>query len=307
MDWKNCMTEHRIYVLFDRITPRLRNIVSALLIGTGFLFQLSSRNILVGLPFIIACLILNLMKSISIDRMRAKKYNWQQVTPEKINEVLSQCKRIKKFRSNDIGYFVGFFIFLVFFLTFGVPLLKELPSVPFPLIATVINAIILFCGLSLSGRRRAWIPRSLDIKTEIVKRILESDTINKDPTLQVIPYLEIGETKEGTFPTDSRLLVKFKDGPPDFIGIQAQISINSVKSRDFPYFYVVLLAKSAFNLFEKLGRQTLDKLVIEPKKTAEVDVIVIRQRTTKTSGYHTNTKAQDYILTNSIALAKQLF
>ncbi len=300
------MEEHRVYLLFDKITPRLRGFVSVLFIGTGFLFQLTSRNILAGLPFIIACLILNFMKGISIKKIRPKNVNWQQVTPEKIEQVLVHCKKIKKFRSGDAGLFVAFFIFIVITLSFGMPLLKTLSSLPFPLVATTINAIMLFCGLALSGRKRAWMPHALDIKVEIVKRILNSSFIKGDPVLRTIPYLEIGETKEGSLPMDTRILIEFKDAPNEFIGLQGQISINTVKSRAYPYFYVVLLAKHEFNLFEKFRKHSLNKLVIECKKTDEVDVVVIRQRTTKTSGYHTNTRVQDFILQTGIQVAKKV-
>lgn len=300
------MENHRSYLILDKISPGLRALLSVLLIGTGFLFQLSTRNILAGLPFIVACLILNLIKGISIKRIRPGTLKWQEVTPEKIDEVLVQCKKIKKFRSKNMGCIIIAFIFFIFGLSFGVPFLSVITSMSFPLIAAVINAIILFLGLALSGRKSAWMPHALNIKAEIVQRLLTSPIIKKDPMLQAMPYLEIGKTKKGSFPNDTRFLIKFKDAPSEFIGLQGQISINTVKSRAYPYFYVVLIAKHEFKLLEKFGKHSLEKLVIERKKTAEVDVIVIRQRTTKTSGYHTNANVQDYILENSIKFAKDL-
>lgn len=299
------MEERKVYLIFDKITPQLRGILSALLIGTGFLFQLSSRNILAGIPFIVACVILNLLKGISVKRTRPKSMKWQEVTPEKIDHVLAHCKKIKKFRSKDTGCFIIVIFVLVFFFGFSLPLLREL-SLSFPITATIVNAVVLFAGLAFSGRRSAWMPYALDIKAEIVKRMLKLPLIKADPVLQPVPYLEIGESKDGSFPNDTRFLIRFKDAPKEFIGLQGQISINSVKGKPYPYFYVVLIAKHEFNLFEKFGRHSLGKIVIERKKTEEVDVIVIRQRTTKTSGYHTNDKIQDYILQNGIKLAKNL-
>lgn len=300
------MEERKVYLLFDKITPQLRAIVSVLLIGTGFLFQLSAKNIFVGLPFIIACIILNWMKGISIKRIKTGKLTWQEVTPEKIDQVLAHCKKIKKFRSKNIGCVV--IIILLFAYMFIFPFSMELNLLlPFPLTAMIVNVLVLFIGLSLSGRRTAWMPSNLDIKSEIVKRIINSPIIKNDTSLQARPYLEIRKTKEGTLPNDARILIKFKDAPSEFIGLQGQISINRVKSKAYPYFYVVLIAKHEFYLYDKFGKHQIDKLVIERKRTKEVDVIVIRQRTTKTSGYHTNTAVQDYILVNSIKLTKGLF
>lgn len=300
------MTERKTYLIFNEISTRLRTFVSVLLIGVGFLLQITTRNILAGLPFIIACLIFNLLKGISVKRVKARKLTWQEVTSKKIDQVIEQCKRIKKFRSKGAGCLIAVIFFLIFGFSFGVPFLTLLVHLPFAFFATMVNAIILFGGLAFSGRKTAWMPRALDIKARIVKRLLGSSLIKSDPNFQAIPYLEIGETKDGSFPNDTRLLIRFKDAPNDFIGLQGQISINSVKGRPYPYFYVVLIAKHSFKLLKKFGKRSFEKLVVERKKTGEVDVVVIRQRTTKTSGYHTDVKVQDYTLETGLKVAKSL-
>lgn len=301
------MKAHRVYVVFDKISPRLRSIVSVLLIIAGFLLQLSTRNILAGMPFIILCLILNLIRGVAIKRVSPSKLNWQEVTPDKIKQVLAHCRKIRKFRSQNFGCFVALIVLIFVLGSFLFPVLNKI-SISFPLTATIVNAVILFSGLTLSGRKSAWMPYALDIKVEIVNRIIESPVVGNDPSLQAIPYLEIGETKEGSFPNDTRVLIKFKEAPEDFIGLQGQISINSVKSRKYPYFYVVLIARPQFKLFEKfrLLKTVLDNITVERKKTEEVDVIVLRQRTTKTTGYHTDQKTQDRILLNGIKIVKGL-
>ena len=50
--WENSMQEHRTYLIFDRIGPGMRTFFSVLLVAVGFLIQLTTRNILAGLPFI---------------------------------------------------------------------------------------------------------------------------------------------------------------------------------------------------------------------------------------------------------------
>lgn len=301
------MDDPKVYLILDRIDPRLRAVVSAVLIFTGFVFQLSSKNILAGIPFIILCVLLNMIKSISIKKIAAEKLVWKEVTEQKIGDVMEHCRRIKKFRSGNLGCFVGLIIGLVFFGIFLFPIIEDM-SLPFPLVATGANAFILFAGLILGGRKSAWMPRALDTKIQIVRGIMESPLIKDDPDLSAIPYLEIGQAKQGTFPNDARVLIKLRDAPDEFIGLQGQISINTVKSRDYPYFYVVLLARPGFQLFEKFKslKVVLNNITVEKKKTSEVDVIVLRQSTTKTSGYHTDEKMQDYILLNSVKAAKAL-
>lgn len=301
------MKERKTYIVLDKISPRLRAIVSALLIASGFLLQLSIKNILVGIPFVILCLVLNLVKSVAVKKVAPGQLKWHEVTPEKVEQVLAHCRKIKKFRSQNLGCLIGLIIGIFIFGSFLFPFFNEL-SLPFPVVATVVNTAILFSGLALSGRKSAWMPYALDIKAEIVKCIIGLPMVRNDAGLHAVPYLEIGETKDGSFPNDARVLIRFRDSTEYFIGLQGQISINTVKSKRYPYFYVVLLARPAFGLFEKFKKLkvSLDGLTVENKRAGEVDVIVIRQYTTKTSGYHTNQKTQDRILRNGIEIVKKL-
>ncbi|OPX18158.1 hypothetical protein BXT86_02720 [candidate division WOR-3 bacterium 4484_100] len=298
------MEEPRVYLIFDRISPQLRGLLSALLIATAFFLQLDSKNILVGIPFIVGCLVLNLMKGIRIKRVTAQKSEWREVTPAKIEQVIDQCQRIKKFTTFGIGAIITYIIFIFFLLTFGFPLLTLL-AIPFPLIATFFNAFILFSGLIFTGQRRAWMPVGLDIKARIVKRMMESPIL-RAPSLKAIPFLEIGIHKDGSFPQDARILIKFLDAPKEFIGLQGQISLNTVGARKYPYFYVVMIAQPEFGLLKKFKAPSIKKLVIEKKGGGEVDVVVIRQHTTKRTGYYTNEAVQDYILAQGIRLCRSV-
>jgi len=290
----------------EKVSPQLRGVVSAMLIAAGYLIQLSTRNILAGMPFIVLCVLLNFMRGAAVNRVASEELQWQEVIPQKIDQVLEHCRRIKKFRSQNMGCFIGL-VAIIFVGSFLFPLLEDI-SLPFPLVAAIVNALILSSGLILSGGRSAWMPNALDIKAEIVKNIIESHLIKSDPSLQAIPFLEMGRVGKDTFPNDARVLIKFKDAPEEFIGLQGQISINTVKGRSFPYFYAVIIARPGFELFEKFKslKSDLDTLTVEQKKTEEVDVIVLRQTTTKTSGYHTDEKTQEYILKEGVKAAKCL-
>jgi hypothetical protein len=122
-----------------------------------------------------------------------------------------------------------------------------------------------------------------------------------------MPFLEVGQTKTGgTFPNDARLMVRFNQAPEDFIGVQFQISINNVKSTQYPYLYAVILAKPGFKLRDKFKDPKIDNLIMENEEADEADVIVIRQFTTQTSGYHTDTKTQEYIVSGCIQAVKDM-
>lgn len=298
------MESHKTYVVFDAISPGARTAASVFLIAVGYLFQLVSRNILLGLPFIVVCGVLNLIKSINIKQTVAQKYDWQEVTMEKIDQVLEQCRRIKRFNTSEAGCLIAAFVIFIFGIVFIVPFVHFIRYITFPVAATIINAVILFCGLAFSGRRHAWTPIGLDIKAAIVKRLTKHSLVTRDPQVKAIPYLEIGQGKDGAVPNDARFMVRFTNAPEAFIGLQGQISINAVKGRSYPYFYVVIIAKPDFDLYGKFSTNSVDKCVVERKKTSEVDVIVIRQKTTKTSGYYTNEQMQEYIMSHALRLAK---
>ncbi len=290
------------YVIFDKITPALRMVFSSILLLTGYLLQLSTRNALAGLPFVFFCMIMNLIKSVKVRAEQAEELKWQEVTAAKVDQVVEHCRRIKKFQSANLGCVI------IFLLVVGWISIMFLPAFRLPVrySALIIDGVILIAGLALSGRKSAWLPNALNVKVAIVQRILLS-ALAKDPEAQVMPFLEVGQTKAGgTFPNDARLMVRFRNAPEDFIGVQFQISINNVKGTQYPYLYAVILAKTGFKLLEKFMDPKLDNLIMENEEADEVDVIVIRQFTTRTSGYHTDTKTQDYIMTGCIQAVKGL-
>ena len=159
------MNDSKAYLIFDKISPRVRTVISVMLIITAFLLQWSTNNILAGIPFVIICLLLNLVKNVIVKKVMAIDSEWQEVTPDRIEEVLARCRAVKKFRSKNLGCFVVVLFLFFFMVGFVFPLLKEI-SPPFPVIATTVNAVILFSGLILSGRKSAWIPPGLDIKAD---------------------------------------------------------------------------------------------------------------------------------------------
>ena len=108
-------------------------------------------------------------------------------------------------------------------------------------------------------------------------------------------------------PEDVKIRVKIQKQHPDFLGFYGQIVTNMVGSTTYPYFYVVLVAKQGYGLQQAFNSyMAARKIIKEYKIQGDVEVFVIRQTTTKTTGYHTNQKTQDYILLNSIRLTKQL-
>jgi hypothetical protein len=83
-----------------------------------------------------------------------------------------------------------------------------------------------------------------------------------------------------------------------------QISINSVQGRDFPYFYCVLVAKEEFGAL-RVGPPPKG-IEVEPGHDAGVQVVVMRQATTKNAGYHTDPEAARRILAFALGEARRV-
>ena len=128
--------------------------------------------------------------------------------------------------------------------------------------------------------------------------------------IQVLPMLSTRETREGgTVPMDARLMLKFLNAPEFFLGMQIQISMNNVQGKDYPYLYCVLIAKQEAKFFRKNKdriKSPTRKVIIENSQSEDVDVLVVRQRTSRTSGYHTNVSAATTVVYTALNLARDL-
>jgi|GEM_PF-684315 len=167
----------------------------------------------------------------------------------------------------------------------------------------------------LSGRPLAYKPSTLLVKMEALENVLTLLQRDEHKDIAITSMLLMRKTGDkGEFPIDIRLMVKFKDSPKSFMGIQIQVSINSVGATQYPYLYNVLLAEKGFDFGKRITRGNCRRLIegfgrdmtIQVEKPEEVDVLVLRQTTTKTSGYHTNKSAQCRIVGYGVTLSRAI-
>lgn len=109
----------------------------------------------------------------------------------------------------------------------------------------------------------------------------------------------------GDVPHDIKAMLQFENAPATFLGLQMQVSINSVQGTDYPYFYCVLVARPELGLLKR-RIPSPGSYTIEPNNQGDVDVLVVRQTTTKKSGYHTNNKAAANVFLYALGLARQI-
>ncbi|MDA8131403.1 MAG: hypothetical protein M0011_07865 [Elusimicrobia bacterium] len=194
-----------------------------------------------------------------------------------------------------------------------------------------LDAAVLLLPLWFIGTRDYLKKDKLIIKINALENVMAALKPGSD--VQVQPMLSLASTKSGgKEPEDARLMVKLVGAPEGFYGVQVQLSINSVQGKDFPYLYCVVLAKRGFGLLkdyrdllpgrtEKSLMASLSgfllgglsgpgggdvDLVYEPSSTGEVELIVVRRRTTKQSGYYTPPSAAMQVVNGALQLAKGL-
>ncbi len=180
------------------------------------------------------------------------------------------------------------------------------------------DAAVIFAVVLLSGVVKVWTPPALDRKAVVLYDVLKE--LEKKKELSVSPQLLVGSTRKGKqIPVDAKIFAVPENAPAWLIGIQFQVNINRVKNNQYPYFYSVIILKPK-TLRELFGiRTTLSTkkrfshlkeicgvedrhLTVEVQPQRDVDVIIIRQSTTRTSGYHTPERRVKMILEESLKI-----
>jgi len=168
-----------------------------------------------------------------------------------------------------------------------------------------LDALVLLVPHWLTGIRSILRTPQLLVRIDAIKKVLDrSATRLRDH--RVIPLmLLLGD--EAKLPENIKFKVDIGGAHPDFLGLYGQVVINDVQGKSYPYFYVVLVARKDFGLREAHRRfRPSDDLTKEFKVEEEVEVMVIRQHTTKTSGYHTKPEVAAGIFYAGLNMAEQV-
>ena len=171
----------------------------------------------------------------------------------------------------------------------------------------VADAIVLLAPHWITGTRRGWRPVALRQTVDALQQAMAVIHTFPSPHCEIQPLFEVAEKGDRRMPTNARVFVRFPDGPTALLGLQFQVTLNNVQGTNYPYLYAVLVADKQLQLIDVYldairqqiatvdrtarGERKRGRLTIESSREADVDVIVIRQATTKTSGYHTKPAA----------------
>ncbi|MBL6988310.1 MAG: hypothetical protein ISR65_00950 [Bacteriovoracaceae bacterium] len=248
---------------------------------------------------------------------------WTQVTQQKLVEVKQMQKKMNQWDNNyfDITNGSGM---LCFVLAVGLPALiyyRFVDEPVFPYIKIIIiDFLILVVPQFITGVTRIdqVLTPAFSLKLSIIQKLAKLIKKKYSKYVDVEYQMQLCG-KKAKVPLDLKLNLKLKAASKDFIGIQGQVCANEVKGTDYPYFYMVLVAKKGFGLskhrFELdaeykaegiskwLGIIPKTTIITEFQEQTDVEVLIIRQETTENSGYHTSNGVCKIIIKSAIKTA----
>ena len=164
----------------------------------------------------------------------------------------------------------------------------------------------LLVPLWFNGIRTVWNPSELRKKGEALAAARAAAEMLAKSLFDFVPMLALREGSRGRYPVDARLMLRPSlEDASGFLGVQIQVSINSVQGTDYPYLYAVVLGKGGFTLPGKAGRRRVGgvELVSEFGEKEGVRFNVIRQHADKGGGWHTEKAQIDVIVAEALRAA----
>ena len=248
------------------------------------------------------------------NRVKFGKYKpdsgWEPIDKDKLLEIGALVKKMKKWDRSaiDISNKLGVFTLIVIAIIVAIAGLIGSDGDDRLLIVLAGDAILLLFPHWISGTRSIQTQPNLLLKIDLLEELLGRADVKEHLHAHELEYLLLLKSKgDKKVPEDVKLRVDIQNQDPEFLGLYAQIVVNRVKDKKYPYFYVVLVAKKGYGFKQTFtGYTPPPKIIKEFKKQSDVEVLVIRQKTTKTSGYHTKKKTVRRIFLEGLELAEEL-
>lgn len=240
------------------------------------------------------------------NRIRFGKYapeaEWEKVDESKILEAEQIARKIEGWKRSilDATSGLGAFIVLVMFIILLGIFIDGLIKGDGAFLVLTVDAGLLLFPHWFTGKLSIITRYGLLLKLEVIKTLLN----NLKDRLQdhQVEYFMLLKGKETKVPDDVKFCVKIQNQHPGFLGLYAQIVVNR---GIYPYFYVVLVTQKGYGLHETFKNYTPPGNITKEYPVEEdVEVLVIRQVTTKTSGYHTGDSKIREIFLEGLELAE---
>ena len=282
------------------------------LAACGLMLQVAFLSVWPGLPFLLAAVALSWVVGFdtALDRRGFHPdAEWEPAPPSRLREILAQDRRTSDWDSSALDVTSGggacLFVVLLVALGLGSFVLAGMGLASLGLILAVDGALLVLSQW-FSGMRRVHRQPDLVLKARHLDEALGRVRGRLESAGELACQLRMVGKPEERHPTDVRLSLRFPQGPEGFHGLQTQVVLNRVQGKPYPYGYSVVVAKRGLGLLKLAeGHAPPMGLIKETKSEGEVDVVVIRQKTTKTSGYHTEPSTTAESMRSALELAER--
>ncbi len=289
-----------------------RLLVVGLLAAVGLLLQIAFLSFWAGAPFLVAAVIGSWV--VGLDSQLDKRsfrhdIAWETAPFDRVANILrlDRAGRRWDFSLLDISNPMGGAVFVAL-MAGAVALVLFAAATAGKAAAMIVGGdiVLLILAQWFSGMRSRYRQADLVIKAEHVLAVMRTMRAEVEQEGELRAQLRMGGKDEKRAPSDLKISVHYPKAPAHFLGVQAQIVLNRVQGRPYPYFYAVVVTRLGHGLFAAAKSVPLPQgVILETKTQKDVDVAIVRQHTTRTSGYHTKPEVSRRILRTALAIAKQ--
>ncbi|MBK8979680.1 MAG: hypothetical protein IPM29_27590 [Planctomycetes bacterium] len=281
------------FAWFRKLGYGARTRWALVLAAGGVILQVATLSVWIGVPLLVAALLMTWVVGFDV-RTDPRGFRsgaaWESCAFDRVQEILLVDGRMRRWDESalDITSGAGVVSWLVALLVLGIATVAA-GSFSADLAWIVgMDGVLLLASQWFSGMRTVSRKPDLVLQARSLKPIGEALQIDGRTGGKLGAQLLMAGGDERRTPIGVKLAVTFPDGPAAFYGLQAQVVINRVQGTPYPYCYAVLVARSGARLFEATAHMKLPNGVVrETQRKDDIDVVIVRQKTTKTAGYHT--------------------
>ena len=294
------------YRLMPGLPPHVRNALGGGLILAGLALQLWTLDAWIGSALVGLGNLWFLVRGVrnSDASMRAALRDdapWEVADVGRLREIVEMDRSIARWDRSvfDSSNPLGGFVFLLLLAACGGMLFFGY-AVDSPVLRIVgADAAVLFLPHWLSGMRRGRRFPVLTLRADLLDAVLKASQADlKDHTVEAL--FQFPE-KGAPVPVNTKLRIRRAGMPESFIGMELHVAINDVQGVPNPYGYAVLIAKTGANLGLLAWEGVRNGLLAEHKVQPDVEVLVIRQKTSKNGGYRTENRTVLLIVKTALA------
>jgi hypothetical protein len=285
--------------------------IGALLVA-GFVFQLY-LSLFVGAAFLLAASLLGIVRGYTnVPRDMGGPREWRGGERNQLENVLTIARRSRQWDRSllDVTSWMGLLALAAAAgLTGWVAYALLQSGYQWLAAACVLDVGVLLLPHWVTGVRRILTNDPLVVKIEQLLWVMDLWESSPHEGEVMLPQMQVRTAGRGEIPCDAKLVLRLEALGDEFLGLQVQVVLNNVQGSDYPYLYCVLVARPSLQMLDRLATDRPPfGIVCQPSHQEQdnVDIIVIRQETARTKGYHTPPEACAGIFTFALSQARDL-